>query len=113
MQLLHPHLFGVGIYWRKGADAAQVFSAQRGTERSQSFLNSPMGALYEGAAGVRQRLDLPDTRLPFPLLYELRAEGLTDYAALPLAFSDGKPASVSASRRGDKNACLVTSFLVQ
>ncbi|MGH6943396.1 MAG: adenylate/guanylate cyclase domain-containing protein [Geminicoccaceae bacterium] len=90
MQLLHPHLFGVGIYWRRGAAAVQVFGAARGIERTATFLNSPMGALYEGAGGVRQRLDLPGTTLPFPLLHNLRAEGLTDYVALPLIFSDGK-----------------------
>jgi len=49
-----------------------------------------MRALFEGAGAVRQRLDLPDTEFAFPLLHELRRDGLTDYVALPITFSDGK-----------------------
>ncbi|MDH3664035.1 MAG: adenylate/guanylate cyclase domain-containing protein, partial [Alphaproteobacteria bacterium] len=46
--------------------------------------------MFEGADRVRQRLDLPDTELEPPLFHELKAEGLTEYVALPMAFSDGK-----------------------
>ena len=49
-----------------------------------------MRALFEGAGAVRQRLDLPDAEFAFPLFDELRDEGLTDYVALPMTFSDGK-----------------------
>jgi len=35
-------------------------------------------------------LEGPDARIDFPVLEDIRAEGATDYAALPLAFSDGQ-----------------------
>jgi class 3 adenylate cyclase len=40
--------------------------------------------------GVRQRLDIDDPEFQFPILEELRANGGTDYVAMPLPFSDGQ-----------------------
>jgi adenylate cyclase len=90
IRTLHPQLFGMGFYWQRGSDEVRVFEAQHGIEATALFLQSPMRLLFEGAAAVRQRLDLPDAELAFPLYSELRDEGLTDYVALPMSFSDGK-----------------------
>ncbi len=90
IRTLHPQLFGIGFYWQRGADEIRVFRAERGIERTDLFRKSPMRALFEGAGAVRQRLDLADTEFAFPLFEELREQGLTDYAALPITFSDGK-----------------------
>jgi adenylate cyclase len=90
VRTLHPQLFGVGIYWQRDADQIRVFRAERGVERTDQFLRSPMRVLFEGAGAVRQRLDLPDTEFAFPLFDELREQGLTDYVALPITFSDNK-----------------------
>ncbi|MEM7021746.1 MAG: adenylate/guanylate cyclase domain-containing protein [Pseudomonadota bacterium] len=90
IRTLHPQLFGVGFFWQRGSDEIRVFEAKHGIQETAIFQNSPMRALFEGAGGVRQRLDLPDAELAFPLLQELRKEGLTDYVALPMTFSDGK-----------------------
>ncbi len=48
-----------------------------------------MRALLDGAERVRQRLDQPDASFSSPLFQELKAEGLTEYGALPLVFGDG------------------------
>lgn len=90
LRILHPQLFGMGFYWQLGSDEIRVFRAEHGIERTELYQRSPMRVLFEGAGAVRQRLDLPDTALSFPLFEELRAAGVTDYAALPLLFSDGK-----------------------
>jgi adenylate cyclase len=90
IRTLHPQLFGVGFYWQRGSEEVRVFEAQHGIQATALFLNSPMRALFEGAVAVRQRLDLPDATFAFPLFHELREEGLTDYLALPMTFSDGK-----------------------
>jgi len=90
LRVLHPQLMGMGHYWHRGDAEVRVFQAEHGIELTDTFLKSPMRMLFEGAAAVRQRLDLPDTELPFPLLHELRDEGLTDYLALPVVFSDGR-----------------------
>jgi adenylate cyclase len=90
IRTLHPQLFGIGFYWQRGADDIRVFRAEHGIQETPLYLRSPMRVLFEGAGAVRQRLDLPGAELPFPLLNELRDQGLTDYVALPITFSDGK-----------------------
>ncbi len=90
IRTLHPQLFGIGIYWQRDVGQIRVFRAERGIERTDQFLRSPMRVLFEGAGAVRQRLDLPETEFAFPLFEELRQQGLTDYVALPITFTDGK-----------------------
>ena len=92
IRTLHPELFGMGFYWQRGADEIRVFQAEHGIQQTPLYQRSPMRLLFEGAGAVRQRLDLPHTDFDFdfPLLRELRDEGLTDYVALPMTFSDGK-----------------------
>jgi adenylate cyclase len=87
---LHPQLFGMGFYWRRGEDRIERTRAEHGIELTSTFRESPMRALIEGAGAVRQRLDLPAAELPMPLFRQLRAEGLTDYVALPLRFGYGR-----------------------
>lgn len=87
---LHPQLFGMAFYWRRGARGIETTRAEHGVEQTSTFQHSPMRALIQGAAAVRQRLDLPGTKLPAPLFGQLRAEGLTDYVALPVRFGDGR-----------------------
>jgi adenylate cyclase len=90
VRILHPQLFGMGYYWQRGSDEIRVFRAEHGIQDTSMYQQSPMRILFEGAGAVRQRLDLPDVAFRFPLFYELRDEGLTDYVALPVTFSDGK-----------------------
>jgi adenylate cyclase len=90
LRLLHPQLMGMGFYWHRGETEIHITRATHGTELTDTFLKSPMRVLFEGASAVRQRLDLPGARLDFPLLEELREQGLTDYVALPITFSDGR-----------------------
>jgi adenylate cyclase len=90
VRILHPQLFGMGYYWQRGSDEIRVFRAEHGIQETSVYQQSPMRILFEGAGAVRQRLDLPDVAFRFPLFYELRDQGLTDYVALPVTFSDGK-----------------------
>jgi adenylate cyclase len=90
LRTLHPQLFGIGFYWQHGADQIRVFRAEHGIERTDVYRRSPMRLLFEGAGGVRQRLDLSEAGFDFPLFDELRREGLTDYVALPVTFTDGR-----------------------
>ena len=98
IRTLHPQLFGMGFYWQRGSDDIRVFRAEHGIQQTPLYQRSPMRLLFEGAGAVRQRLDLRDTDFDyeFPLLNELREQGLTDYVALPLTFSNGTPLYTSA-----------------
>jgi adenylate cyclase len=86
---LHPQLRAVGIIWRRDRREVETVRVERGIEWSARYQNSPIRVLHESAASVRQRLDLPGAELAFPIYDELRAEGATDYVALPMTFSDG------------------------
>ena len=57
-------------------------------------MNSPLRVLFAGEGPLRYRLD-GDEPLPFPVLDELRARGLTDYVGLSLRFSDGQHQALS------------------
>jgi adenylate cyclase len=113
IRTLHPQLFGIGFYWQRGADDIRVFRAEHGIQQTPMYQRSPMRLLFEGAGAVRQRLDLPhtDSDFDFPLLRELRDEGLTDYVALPMTFSDGKIHGTTWS--SDRPGGFATEHLTQ
>lgn len=97
---LHPQFRAVRLLWEPGFARAEMARVGSATLTTGAFLQSPVRALFEGAEGLRQRLDLeggpPDT---YPIYAELRREGYTDYVALPLVFSTGQRLATSWSTR--------------
>jgi adenylate cyclase len=92
VKTLHPDAFGRSFIWRPGAEVV-VNTANLDLPESPEFTRSPIAIVYNSGHEVRYRLDDPQSRR-FPLLDDLRTEGVTDYVALPLLFTDG---SVHAS----------------
>jgi adenylate cyclase len=88
VQSLHPDAFGRSFVWRAGADEVVVNTAGFDLPESERFRQSPLAILYASGCEVRHRLDDPESRC-FPLFDDLRSEGVTDYIALPLHFTDG------------------------
>jgi adenylate cyclase len=86
VRTLHPDIFGVGFFWRPGAEVV-VNPWDFDIQDSPEFKNSPLAILYEGGQEVRYRLDDPESGR-FPFFDDMRAEGVTDYIALPLLFTD-------------------------
>jgi adenylate cyclase len=87
IRTLHPDVFGFSFVWRPGEEVT-VTSASYDTPDSQEFKASPLAILYETTSEVRYRLDDPESA-KFPFLDDMRAEGVTDYFAVPLLFADG------------------------
>jgi adenylate cyclase len=87
IRTLHPDIFGFSFVWRPGEEVT-VTSASFDAPDSQEFKSSPLAILYETASEVRYRLDDPASA-KFPFLEDMRAEGVTDYFAVPLLFADG------------------------
>jgi adenylate cyclase len=80
---LHPVLEGRVFEWRR--DAAAPTQADYGRLDAESsddkWLQSPFHRLYEsGATTFRQRLG--NEQLEFPIVEELRRQGMTDYVAM-------------------------------
>ena len=99
LRTLHPQFQGARVLWRPGMAEPELRLLEHGTFDDPRFTNSPVRALYEGAEGFRQRLDLPlDARdAEYSIYADLRAEGFTDYVALPMQFTDGKRHATSWS----------------
>jgi adenylate cyclase len=84
---LHPDMFGIAFFWRPGAEVT-VATANFDPASTPEFRRSPLAILQETGREVRYRLDDPETKR-FPFLDDMRAEGVTDYIALPLVFIQG------------------------
>jgi adenylate cyclase len=77
-QTLHPRITGLGYIWRPSTGVASDTYLYR-TEPSENFLRSPIKHVLDNNLDeLRVRLE-GDADLPFPLCYEFRAEGGTDY----------------------------------
>jgi adenylate cyclase len=86
VRTLHPDIFGRAFLWRPGAEVV-VNAADFDVQNSPEYRNSPLAILYETGQEVRYRLDDPESNR-FPFFDDMRAEGVTDYFAVPLRFID-------------------------
>src|SRR5437667_2293489 len=109
VQTLHPDAFGRSFIWRLGAEVV-VNTASLDLPETPEFTRSPIAIVYNSGHEVRYRLDDPESKR-FPLLDDLRAEGVTDYVARPLFCTDGSVHPTSWTTQhpdGFNDAQLVT-----
>jgi adenylate cyclase len=85
---LHPQIVGRRFIWRPGAEV-EISEGRFGLFDTPEFRENPVARVYATRKAIRRRLADPGCAMDFPILQELRAEGVTDYLALPLFFSDG------------------------
>ena len=109
VRTLHPELVGTSYRWWRKTWAVEETRAPHSVLVSPEYLNSPMRAIFEGAGGIRRRLDGANPVLDFGILKDLHAEGGTDYVAMPLLFSDGAVNVLTLS--SDRRAGFSTSDL--
>jgi adenylate cyclase len=88
VRTLHPNVMGRRLVWRPGA-AIEISEAPYELLESGDFLDSTIARVYLAEEPIRRRLADPDCPLDFPILSELRDQGVTDYLASPLLFTDG------------------------
>jgi adenylate cyclase len=86
VRTLHPDIFGRNFIWKPGAEV-EVGTVDFHILDSPEFINSPLAIVFREGQEVRCRLDDPASKR-FPFLDDMRAEGVTDYIALPLLFMD-------------------------
>jgi adenylate cyclase len=87
VRTLHPDILARNYIWRPGAEVASG-TANFDVLDSTEFRNSPLAIVFGEGREVRCLLDDPDSRR-FPFFDDLRAEGVTDYIALPIRHTDG------------------------
>ena len=89
--VLHPLYRGVGYTWRSGQGLRiDAFRHQVGDSPPERFIKSPYYHLLKhGLDHLRRRLDTGGAA-EFPILEELRQDGMTDYLAFASSFVMGK-----------------------
>ncbi len=90
LRALHPQVMGTVNAWTREDDHVRQIALGHEEGSEERFLSSPFVPIFAGRGGVRRRLEGAHARIDFPVLQDLRDEGGTDYAALPLRFSDGQ-----------------------
>ena len=89
IRTLHPQLVSFGYRWRLDSPDIEESNATYHTLETPEFLGSPVLPIFEGAGGIRRRLEGPDPILDYGILEDLRRDGATDYVAMPMTFVDG------------------------
>jgi adenylate cyclase len=98
VRTLHPQVMGRRFIWRPGTEV-EVSEAPFELLESADFLENPIAQVYATGRALRRKLADPDCAADFPVFEELRAEGITDYLASPLLFSDGAIHAVTCTTR--------------
>ncbi len=102
LRTLNPQVLAIGLAWRRGDREASEVPRAHSILESPMYLNSPIRLIFEGAPMVRRRIGAGAGALDFPILADLRDEGVTDYLALPLPFSQDRMnvISIATNRPG-------------
>lgn len=87
IRTLHPEIFGRNFIWRQGGEV-EIGSVDFDILDTPEFARSPLRVVFEQGLEVRGRTSDPDSKR-FPFLEDMRAEGATDYIAVPVPFLDG------------------------
>jgi adenylate cyclase len=87
---LHPMIAGRHFIWTRETGEVESRAASHDILKSPAFVNSPLQHVSNGLGGIRQKLDTNPDEFSFPVMEDLKAEGATDYVAMPLPFSGGQ-----------------------
>jgi adenylate cyclase len=87
IRTLHPEIFGRNFIWRQG-EKVEIGTVDFEILDTPEFARSPLRIVFEQGIEVRGRVDDPDSER-FPFVNDMRAEGATDYIAVPMPFLDG------------------------
>ncbi|MBI1777728.1 MAG: adenylate/guanylate cyclase domain-containing protein [Proteobacteria bacterium] len=89
VRTLHPEIMARRFVWRLGAGAELADGPFELMERPEYRTSVIVRVVTDGIA-IRRRLVDPGCPMDYSVLPELRAEGVTDYLATPLFFSNGE-----------------------
>ncbi len=88
VRTLHPQVTGRRFLWRKdqGVEVSELLFERLQTPE---FQDSPVARVYACGTAIRRRFVGDRDDADFTVLRDLRAEGVSDYLASPLRFTDG------------------------
>jgi adenylate cyclase len=89
VRTLHPQYLGASfVWWRTTGQTVQILVAHE-VEDMIEHENNPVWRVAKCGETLRRRIDVADSELEFSVLHDLKAEGATDYFALPVKNSLG------------------------
>jgi adenylate cyclase len=95
---LHPRHGAQSYVWRPDGIATELHPRRRNPEEDVAYQRSPVYHLRtSGDSALRRRLGDADAD-DFPILVDLREEGMTDYAATIVRFSEAAEGDTGAHR---------------
>src|SRR3954451_23828688 len=97
IRTLHPDIFGRNFIWREGEEV-EIGTVDFEILEPPEFARRPLRVVFEQGLEVRGRMDDPGSKY-FPFLDDMRAEGVTDYVAMPMPFLDGSVHATSWTTR--------------
>lgn len=89
IRTLHPLLAATNYSWSEKEPEVGRFEISHDLAQSDAFQDSPLRRIFEGMGGVRRWIG-SESDDDFPVLADLRADGMTDYVAMPMIFADGQ-----------------------
>ena len=87
---LHPNVMGRGFFWQRGATDVEVGEAPYSMLDSEEYKKNPVARVVKSAQEIHRPLYDPTCPDDFPMLADLRKDGITDYIIQPLKFTDGQ-----------------------
>jgi adenylate cyclase len=99
--ILHPQVYSYSARWDVGKGVSER-TFRMSPETLPVLENSPTKIVYDGGGSVRCDPTAPPREGEFGILADLRRDGMTDYVALSVPFSDGttKLLSIATRRAG-------------
>jgi adenylate cyclase len=94
VRTLHPDVMGRRLVWRQG-EAVQLTEAPYAVVDTDAYRTNPMPVVFATGRAIRRRIADPDCPKDYGIVAELRAEGITDYLAEPLPFTNSEVHGVS------------------
>jgi adenylate cyclase len=89
VRTLHPQILGRRFVWQPDTGTVTTEATFELLDR-EVFRNSPMSRVDGSATTLRRRLADAGCPMDYPILHDLRAEGVTDYVVSPLRFTNGE-----------------------
>jgi adenylate cyclase len=93
-RLTNPLIGAWGVIWMRGV-GAEEYTVPRGVLATSSFAGSPFEHVIKTRTPFSRSLRDLDPARDHPVLFELAADGSTDYLALPSIYGDGSVQGVA------------------
>jgi adenylate cyclase len=89
LRTLHPQYLGANFVWWRTTGRTMLRLITHEVQDMYGHEDNPVRRVLVDGETVRRRIDVADDTLDFPILRDLKAEGATDYFALPVRSSFG------------------------